>query len=38
MYLEKARKILESEYRLRKEENIKKFHVETMDEKIRHSY
>ena len=38
MYLEKAKEILEKEYRQRRAENTSGFLIEVMDEKICHSY
>lgn len=38
MYLEKAKEILEKEYKQRYKENTTGFLIEVMDEKIRHSY
>jgi len=38
MYLEKAKELLEKEYKQRRKENVSGFLIEVMDEKIRHSY
>ena len=38
MYLTKAKKLLNQEYQQRYKENVSGYHIEVMDEKIRHSY
>lgn len=38
MYLIKAKKLLNQEYQQRYKENVSGFHIELMNEKIRHSY
>lgn len=38
MYLKEAKKLLNAEYKKRYKENISGFHIEVMDEKIKHSY
>ena len=38
MYLTKAKKLLNQEYQQRYKENVSCYHIEVMDEKIRHSY